>query len=66
MLKGKWSTLTISDEKLPHEKKARNHMARECVISESIVDALRKKKGGSSSSSVQKVLIQDPSGLCLL
>ncbi len=36
LLKGKWSTLTTSDEKVPYEQKARDHIARQCVISKRV------------------------------
>jgi hypothetical protein len=57
LLKGKRDSLSV-EEKTPYEKKSRDHMARQGVIKESIVDALQKKNGGSSSRSfmsVQKV-----------
>jgi hypothetical protein len=47
-----------SEEQTPYEKQSRDHMARQGVIKQSIIDALQKKKGGSSSRSflsVQKV-----------
>jgi hypothetical protein len=59
ILKNKWNTLT-EEEKAPYEKKSRDHMARQSVISESIVDALKKQTGGNCSrsfGSVQKVVI---------
>ncbi len=59
ILKDKWNMLTM-EEKAPYEKKSRDHMARQSVISESIVDALKKQTGGSCSrsfGSVQKVVI---------
>ena len=49
-LKGKWSTLT-DEQKIPYEKKQRDHMAKQGIMRECVVDALKKAKGGNCSRS---------------
>jgi hypothetical protein len=58
-LKEKWVSLT-EDDKLPSEKKARDHMAKQALMKECITDALRKQTGGNrlrSYASIAKVRI---------
>ncbi len=57
LLKEKWLTLTDED-KAPYAKKALDHLAKQDLMKECIVDALRKVKGGNcprSYSSLAKV-----------
>jgi hypothetical protein len=49
-LKEKWLTLT-DEEKIPFEKKKRDHMAKQGIMKECITNALRKEKGGNCSRS---------------
>ncbi len=46
VLKKQWQALTKED-KVPFEKMARDHHARQPMIKDSIVDALQKKMGGN-------------------
>ena len=50
ILKEKWLTLTDED-KAPYEKKARDHLVKQELMKECIVDSLRKAKGGNCSRS---------------
>ena len=54
ILKTKWETLS-TEERVPYDKQARDHLARQGVISESVADAMRKDKGGSCSRSFLSV-----------
>jgi hypothetical protein len=47
-LKEKWNSLT-EEEKIPVEKKKQDHMAKQSIMRECVVDALRKAKGGNCS-----------------
>jgi hypothetical protein len=49
-LKMEWLSLT-GDEKVPFEKQARDHVAKQALMKECITDALRKQKGGNCSRS---------------
>ena len=49
-LKEKWKTLG-ADEKLPFERKRREHMAKQHLMKECISEALMKQKGGNCSRS---------------
>ena len=49
-LKEKWITLT-EEEKIPYEKKMREHMVKQDLMRECITDALRKEEGGNCSRS---------------
>jgi hypothetical protein len=46
-LKEKWKTLT-EHEKIPFERKRREHMAKQELMKESVSDALIARKGGNS------------------
>jgi hypothetical protein len=46
-LKKKWKTLTV-EEKIPFERKRREHMAKQELMKESVSDALIARKGGNS------------------
>ncbi len=46
----KWGELT-DEEKIPYEKKSRDHLAKQDLMKDAIVDALRKEKGGNCSRS---------------
>ena len=62
-LKDKWLTLG-DNEKEPFEKKTRDHLAKQGLMKECIVDALQKAKGGNCSrsySSLAKVMLLMPS-----
>jgi hypothetical protein len=50
LLKEKWLTLT-NEDKEPYAKKAHDHQAKQHLMKECIVDALRKAKGGNCSRS---------------
>ena len=54
ILKTKWEKLS-TEERVPYDKQARDHLARQGVISESVADAMRKDKGGSCSRSFLSV-----------
>ena len=57
-LKLKWVNLT-DDAKIPYEKQARDHLAKQSLMKECITDALRKQRGGNCSrsyASLAKVL----------
>jgi hypothetical protein len=49
-LKLKWVNLT-DEVKMPYEKQARDHLAKQALMKECITDALRKQKGGNCSRS---------------
>jgi hypothetical protein len=49
-LKEKWLTLS-EEEKEPYEKRARDQMAKQQFMKESITDALKKDEGGNCSRS---------------
>ena len=56
-MKEKWKTLG-KDEKIPYEKKRRDHMAKQELMKECVSDALIKQKGGNcirSYASLAKV-----------
>jgi hypothetical protein len=58
-LREEWATLT-AEQKVPFEKKARDHMAKQALMKECITDALRKKTGGNcqrSFASIAKVVV---------
>jgi hypothetical protein len=49
------------EEKIPFQKKQRDHMAKQSLMKESIADALQKDKGGNcvrSYASLAKVTLQ--------
>ena len=57
MLREQWTSLS-DEQKLPFEKKARDHIAKQALMTECITDALRKEKGGNcqrSFASIAKV-----------
>jgi hypothetical protein len=47
-LRLKWVNLT-QEEKVPYEKQARDHLAKQELMKECITDALRKHQGGNCS-----------------
>jgi hypothetical protein len=49
-LKKKWLTLS-DEEKMPFQKKARDHIGKQQYMKECITDALRKDQGGNCSRS---------------
>jgi hypothetical protein len=49
-LKDKFLTLT-TEEKIPYEKKVRDHMQKQDLMRECVTDALRKSQGGNCSRS---------------
>ena len=49
-LKKKWQTLS-EDEKIPYEKKTREHMMKHDIMRECVTDSLRKESGGNCSRS---------------
>ncbi len=56
-LKLKWVNLT-DEERIPFEKKNRDHLAKQELMKECITDALRKQQGGNcfrSYASLAKV-----------
>jgi hypothetical protein len=56
-LREEWTSLP-AEEKIPFEKKARDHMAKQALMQECITDALRKETGGNfqrSFASIAKV-----------
>jgi hypothetical protein len=56
-LKEKWTSLT-DEEKIPYQKKQRDHMAKQSLMQECITDPLQKQKGGNyvrSYASLAKV-----------
>ncbi len=59
-MKEKWLTLA-EEAKVPYEKKARDHLAKQGLMTECITDALKKQKGGSCSrpyASLAKVIYE--------
>jgi hypothetical protein len=61
-LKEKWLTLD-EKEKIPYQKKARDHLAKQGLMTECITDALRKEAGGNCSrsyASLAKVIFDGP------
>jgi hypothetical protein len=59
-LKEKW--LTLSEKaKEPYEKQARDHLAKQALMTECVTDALKKQKGGNctrSYASLAKVIYE--------
>ncbi len=52
--KVKWDNLSDED-KIPFNKKARDHVAKQEIMQECITDALKKTKGGNCSRSFQSI-----------
>ena len=52
--KVKWENLSDED-KIPFDKKARDHVAKQEIMQECITDALRKEQGGNCSRSFQSI-----------
>jgi hypothetical protein len=52
--KEKWDNLSDED-KIPFNKKARDHVAKQGIMQECITDALKKTKGGNCSRSFQSI-----------
>jgi hypothetical protein len=50
----KWEDLSPVD-RVPYEKKARDHLAKQSVMKEAVVNALQKDKGGNCSRSYASV-----------
>ena len=50
----KWENLPDED-KIPFNKKARDHVAKQEIMQECITDALKKSKGGNCSRSFQSI-----------
>ena len=54
-LKEQWLTLT-DEEKIPFQKRARDHIAKQQYMKECITDALRKDQGGNCSRSYSSLV----------
>jgi hypothetical protein len=52
--KVKWDNLSDED-KIPFNKKARDHVAKQEIMQECITDALKKSNGGNCSRSFQSI-----------
>jgi hypothetical protein len=52
--KQKWDDVSPAD-RVPYEKKARDHLAKQSVMKEAVVSALQKDKGGNCSRSYASV-----------
>ncbi len=52
--KVKWDNLSDED-KIPFDKKARGHVAKQEIMQECITDALQKEQGGNCSRSFQSI-----------
>jgi hypothetical protein len=50
----RWENVSPAD-RVPHEKKARGHLAKQSVMKETVVNALQKDKGGNCSRSYASV-----------